>query len=122
MPDRPALIRREIDMKRLLSLAVMFATAAALVVPALAAHAQNKSLEIYVAGADQPTLDWFNKTAFPAFEAANPGTTVSIITGGWGDFDTSVSGWMTTAVARTSYTSARNTPRPMASCWPICRR
>jgi len=67
---------------------------AAAVMPAAAQT--SKSLEIYVAGADQNTLDWFNNTAFPAFVADHPDVKMDIITGGWGDFDSSVSGWITT--------------------------
>ncbi|MHB8626345.1 MAG: ABC transporter substrate-binding protein [Aggregatilineales bacterium] len=83
-------------MKRLLNFAVMFATAAALVIPVIGAHAQAKSLEIALAGADQKTLDWFNKTAFPAFQKDNPGVQLSVISTDWGQFDTVTAGWLTT--------------------------
>ena len=62
---------------------------------ALSVAAQD-SLEIYIAGANETTLDWFNETAFPAFQETHPGVELSIITGGWGDFDASVAGWITT--------------------------
>ncbi len=78
---------------------LMVAVVAMLLLAAVAmpAAAQtSKTLEIYVAGADQNTLDWFNNTAFPAFEKDHPDVKMDIITGGWGDFDSSVSGWITT--------------------------
>ncbi len=78
---------------RLLLLVVALLALTAVVLPAAA---QGQSLEIYIAGANQPTIDWFNNTAFPAFQADHPDVTLDIITGGWGDFDTSVSGWITT--------------------------
>ncbi|MEO8392319.1 MAG: extracellular solute-binding protein [Chloroflexota bacterium] len=56
----------------------------------------TKSLEIYIAGATQDQIDWFNNTAFPAFQVDHPDVKLDIITGGWGDFDASVSGWITT--------------------------
>jgi len=33
---------------------------------------------------------------FPAFQKDNPGVDLNIITGGWGDFDATVAGWMST--------------------------
>jgi len=41
-------------------------------------------------------MTWFRETAFPAFEATHPGVTCEILTGGWGDFDVTVAGWITT--------------------------
>ena len=41
-------------------------------------------------------MTWFRDVAFPAFEAEHPGVTVEILTGGWGDFDAAVAGWITT--------------------------
>lgn len=88
-------------MKRLLSAAFALVMVLALVLtgapksPVAAARA-DKTLEIYVAGATQGTLDWFNNTAFPAFEKDNPGVKCSIITGDWGTFDTMVAGWIQT--------------------------
>jgi ABC-type glycerol-3-phosphate transport system substrate-binding protein len=58
--------------------------------------AQSEALQIYVAGAPQEQIDWFNNTLFPAFKETHPDLDLSIITGGWGDFDTSISGWITT--------------------------
>ena len=50
-----------------------------LAVAAMPAAAQDqKKLEIYVAGAEQATLDWFNNTAFPAFQADHPDVTCDI--------------------------------------------
>ncbi|MEP7294321.1 MAG: extracellular solute-binding protein [Chloroflexota bacterium] len=78
---------------RFLMLAVLsLLLVAAFVLPVTA----QESLEIYIAGANETTLDWFNDTAFPAFQAEHPDVSMSIITGGWGDFDASVAGWITT--------------------------
>lgn len=78
---------------RLLLLVVALFVLTAVVLPVAA---QGQSLEIYIAGATDDLLAWFNDTAFPAFQADHPDVTLDIITGGWGDFDTSVSGWITT--------------------------
>lgn len=61
-----------------------------------AAAQQNRTLEIYITGLTENTLDWFRDVAFPAFEAQHPGVTLEILTGGWGDFDATVAGWITT--------------------------
>lgn len=53
-------------------------------------------IEVYITGLTEDTLTWFNDVAFPAFEADHEGVTLEIITGGWGDFDVSVAGWITT--------------------------
>ncbi|HVU09847.1 MAG TPA: extracellular solute-binding protein, partial [Phototrophicaceae bacterium] len=75
----------------------------AVVVPAFAQTAtevptatSGKTLEIYIAGATQDTLDWFNNTAFPAFKQTHPDVTLDVITGGWDTFDATVAGWITT--------------------------
>lgn len=60
-----------------------------------AASAQ-RSLEIYITGLTEDTMTWFRDVAFPEFEAQHPGVTVDILTGGWGDFDAAVAGWITT--------------------------
>lgn len=60
-----------------------------------AAGAQ-RSLEIYITGLTEDTMTWFRDVAFPEFEAQHPGVTVDILTGGWGDFDAAVAGWITT--------------------------
>jgi multiple sugar transport system substrate-binding protein len=87
------LLRRKYMKSRFLVMALL---SLVLVVSfALPAAAQD-SLEIYIAGANETTLDWYNNTAFPAFQEAHPGVEMSIITGGWGDFDASVAGWITT--------------------------
>lgn len=75
---------------------LVLALSLALMTGALSVGAQDSSLEIYIAGANETTLDWYNNTAFPAFQEAHPGVSLSIITGGWGDFDASVAGWITT--------------------------
>ena len=86
-------------MKRILKLALVLLAIAVLVVPSFAKAtlaADNESLEIYITGLTDDTLKWFHDTAFPAFEKENPGVKLEIITGGWGDFDATVAGWMTT--------------------------
>lgn len=60
------------------------------------AAAQDDVLEIYITGLTEDTMTWFRETAFPAFEALYPGTQLEILTGGWGDFDATVAGWITT--------------------------
>jgi multiple sugar transport system substrate-binding protein len=79
-------------MKRILVLAM----AVLLIVVALPAAAQEKKLEIYITGLTEDTLKWFRETAFPAFEKDHPGVKLDILTGGWGDFDATVAGWITT--------------------------
>jgi multiple sugar transport system substrate-binding protein len=66
----------------------------AIVMPAAAQT--SKSLEIYIAGATQDEIDWFNNTAFPAFQKDHPDVKLDIITGGWDAFDATVAGWITT--------------------------
>jgi multiple sugar transport system substrate-binding protein len=86
-------------MNRIFKLAVVLFAIAVLVVPSFAKAtlaADNESLEIYITGLTDDTLKWFRETAFPAFEKENPGVKLEIITGGWGDFDATVAGWMTT--------------------------
>lgn len=83
-------------MKRLITLAVLLVMVGALIAPMHAAKADSRSLEVYITGLTDDTLKWFNTTVKPAFEAANPGVTVSFQTGGWGDFDATVQGWLTT--------------------------
>ncbi len=60
-----------------------------------AANAQ-KTLEIYITGLTEDTMTWFQEVAFPEFQADHPGVTLDILTGGWGDFDAAVAGWITT--------------------------
>lgn len=55
-----------------------------------------ETLEIYITGLPESGLAWFNDVAFPAFAESHPGVQLEIITGGWGDFDASVAGWITT--------------------------
>jgi multiple sugar transport system substrate-binding protein len=54
----------------------------------------NKSLEIYITGLTDDTLKWFKETAFPAFQKDHADVKLEIITGGWGDFDATVAGWL----------------------------
>jgi multiple sugar transport system substrate-binding protein len=75
----------------------LFATAvAALAALAAPAAAQDQTLEVYITGLTEDTLAWFNNDAAPAFEAMHEGVNVEVITGGWGDFDATVAGWITT--------------------------
>ncbi len=87
-------------MKRVLFLTLALIMALAVVAPghtATRAEArQDKTLEIYITGLTEDTINWFRDTAFPAFEAEHPGVTCDILTGGWGDFDVTVAGWITT--------------------------
>jgi ABC-type glycerol-3-phosphate transport system substrate-binding protein len=56
-----------------------------------------QTLEIYITGLPESGIDWFNNEAFPAFqEAYGEDVNLEIITGGWGDFDATVAGWITT--------------------------
>jgi ABC-type glycerol-3-phosphate transport system substrate-binding protein len=81
--------------KRLLTTAAV-ALLAALTLALPAAAQQDDVLEIYITGLTEDTMTWFRETAFPAFEAQHPGTKLEILTGGWGDFDATVAGWITT--------------------------
>jgi len=87
-------------MKRALILALVLVMSVLAVLPggpaAPAEARQTQVLEIYITGLTEDTMNWFNDVAFPAFEAANPGVDCEIITGGWGDFDVTVAGWITT--------------------------
>lgn len=58
-------------------------------------HAQ-RSLEIYITGLTEDTMNWFRNDAFPRFQEQHPDVTLEILTGGWGDFDAAVAGWITT--------------------------
>lgn len=57
---------------------------------------QEQTLEVYITGLTDTTLAWFQDVAFPEFEAEHPGVNLEILTGGWGDFDAAVAGWITT--------------------------
>ncbi len=76
--------------------ALLLLIALLLVVAVTPAAAQNKKLEIYVAGATDDTMKWFQDTAFPAFQKDHPDVDLSIVTGGWDTFDTQVAGWINT--------------------------
>jgi multiple sugar transport system substrate-binding protein len=79
-------------MKRSLVL-VLVALLLSLSIPAFA---QGDSLEIYITGLTEDTMNWFRETAFPAFQETHPDVQLEILTGGWGDFDATVAGWITT--------------------------
>ncbi|MFN8373419.1 MAG: extracellular solute-binding protein [Anaerolineae bacterium] len=81
-------------MKRVLFVTVLLV--ALMMVALVPAHAQGETLEIYITGLTEDVLNWFNDVAFPAFQETHPDVTLEILTGGWGDFDTSVAGWITT--------------------------
>lgn len=70
--------------------------AALLIVSMVPAAAQDNTIEVYITGLNEDSMNWFRNELFPAFEAANPGVDVEIMTGGWGDFDATVAGWITT--------------------------
>jgi ABC-type glycerol-3-phosphate transport system substrate-binding protein len=60
-------------------------------------QAQENSLQVYITGLPESGLEWFTNEAFPAFaEAYGSDVNLEIITGGWGDFDATVAGWITT--------------------------
>lgn len=83
-------------MKR--ALVLLFVVLMAVVPTAAARPAQQEDqvLEVYITGLTDDTLNWFKEVAFPAFEAQHPGVKMEILTGGWGDFDVTVAGWITT--------------------------
>ncbi|MEX2541326.1 MAG: extracellular solute-binding protein [Trueperaceae bacterium] len=58
--------------------------------------AQRQTLEVYITGLTEDTLDWFRDDAFPRFQESHPDVQLEILTGGWGDFDAAVAGWITT--------------------------
>jgi multiple sugar transport system substrate-binding protein len=81
-------------MRRLAVLVLLLVSVLSLAV--LPAAAQDDTLEIYITGLTEDVMNWFRETAFPAFEAEHPGVSLEILTGGWGDFDATVAGWITT--------------------------
>lgn len=74
----------------------LFALVVLLLSFVLPATAQDDVLEIYITGLTEDTMNWFRETAFPAFQETHPGVQLDILTGGWGDFDQTVAGWITT--------------------------
>lgn len=62
----------------------------------LPVSAQDDTLEIYITGLTEDTMTWFREVAFPAFQETHPDVSLEIQTGGWGDFDATVAGWITT--------------------------
>ena len=87
-------------MKRFLFLTLALIMALAVAAPANSPRAEaqdDQVLEIYIAGPlSEDQMAWFRETAFPAFEAQHPGVKLEILTGGWGDFYVTVTGWITT--------------------------
>ncbi|MBZ0306673.1 MAG: extracellular solute-binding protein [Anaerolineae bacterium] len=83
-------------MKRALVLLFVVLMAVMPTVSARPAQQEDQVLEIYITGLTDDTLNWFKEVAFPAFEEQHPGVTMEILTGGWGDFDVTVAGWITT--------------------------
>lgn len=81
-------------MKRLVVLALVLVAAIGLTIAPVSA--QGESLEIYITGLTEDTMNWFRETAFPAFNEIYPDVQLEILTGGWGDFDATVAGWITT--------------------------
>ena len=69
--------------------------ASLLLVVSASAFAQNRSLEIYITGLTEDTMNWFRDVAFPGFQEMHPDVDLEILTGGWGDFDATVAGWIT---------------------------
>lgn len=68
-----------------------------LLVLALNPVSAQEKLQIYITGLPDSGLEWFRNEAFPAFqEAYGTDVQLDIITGGWGDFDATVAGWITT--------------------------
>lgn len=72
---------------------LMFVALATLVLGSVNAQ---RTLEIYITGLTDDAMTWFRDVAFPQFEAEHPDVIVDILTGGWGDFDAAVAGWITT--------------------------
>jgi multiple sugar transport system substrate-binding protein len=62
----------------------------------LGTAAAQRNLEIYITGLTEDAMAWFQTDAFPRFQALHPDVTLEILTGGWGDFDAAVAGWITT--------------------------
>ena len=56
----------------------------------------QRTLEIYITGLTEDTMAWFREDAFPRFQEQHPDVQLEILTGGWGDFDAAVAGWITT--------------------------
>jgi multiple sugar transport system substrate-binding protein len=58
---------------------------------------ETVTIEVYITGLTEDTMNWFREVAFPAFQEQHPGVELEILTGGWGDFDVTVAGWITTS-------------------------
>ncbi len=74
---------------------VLTVLSAAALLTAGTAMAQ-RTLEIYITGLTEDTMAWFQDDAFPRFQETHPDVNLEILTGGWGDFDAAVAGWITT--------------------------
>lgn len=108
-------MKQSLFVKMLLVLALMLLAVA----PSMA---QDDVLEIYITGLTEDTMTWFREVAFPAFEAEHPGVKLEILTGGWGDFDATVAGWITTGDGpEIVYLGSEYAP-PLATCWPMSPR
>ena len=86
-------------MKRFLILLVLLAMALSFAPTSTepVAKAQDDNvLEIYITGLTEGPMAWFQDVAFPAFQEDHPDVELEILTGGWGDFDVTVAGWITT--------------------------
>jgi multiple sugar transport system substrate-binding protein len=82
-------------MKRTLLTLLALTFALGLLIAPVAAQ-ETQSLEIYITGLNEDTLNWFRDVAFPAFQEEHPNVELEILTGGWGDFDATVAAWITT--------------------------
>lgn len=91
-------------MKRVLSLLLLAVMAFGVLpwggntTPEPAVAQSQDTLEIYITGLTEDTLNWFRDVAFPAFRQhmGDDSIQLEILTGGWGDFDVTVAGWITT--------------------------
>ncbi|MCI0712610.1 MAG: extracellular solute-binding protein [Chloroflexi bacterium] len=86
-------------MKRFLILLVLLAMAlsfAPTTTEPVAEAQDDEVLEIYITGLTEDTMNWFRDVAFPAFQEEHADVQLEILTGGWGDFDVTVAGWITT--------------------------
>lgn len=91
-------------MKRVLSLLLLAVMAFGVLplggntAPEPAVAQSQDTLEIYITGLTEDTLNWFRDVAFPAFRQhmGDDSIQLEILTGGWGDFDVTVAGWITT--------------------------
>ena len=83
-------------MKRFLILAMALSLLIVAFATPISAQEEEVTIEIYITGLWEDALNYFNDDLFPAFEEEHPGVNLEMISGGWGDFDASVAGWITT--------------------------